>query len=127
MMRRAFMQVARQFSERPNIIDQPPNKLIGPNFQQWFYNKSGFNQYGLMRDDCIHETEVVKEALRRLPQHLQDERVFRIVRAGYLSLRNDILPKEQWTKLEEDVKYLQPYIDEVEAEIAEKKRWEASD
>ena len=54
-----------------------------------------------MRDDMLHETPVVKEALRRLPQSIVDERNFRIVRAGYLCLRKEVLPKEQWTKLSE--------------------------
>jgi hypothetical protein len=54
-----------------------------------------------MRDDLLDESPVVKEALRRLPENLQDERVFRIVRAGYLCLKKDVLPKEQWTKLED--------------------------
>lgn len=106
-----------------------------------------------MRDDCIHETEVVKEALRRIPKEVLDQRIFRIVRAAYLSAKNDVLPKEQWTKLEDvseknvflfylilfykicictcflfcqDVHYLLPVIKQVEEEIEEKKKWEAS-
>ena len=58
-----------------------------------------------MRDDLLHETPDVEEALRRLPQHLQDERIFRIVRAGYLDMNKIVLPKEQWMKLEDVSKH----------------------
>ena len=54
-----------------------------------------------MRDDTLYETPVVKEALRRLPPSLQDERLFRISRAIQLSNTKTILPKEEWTKYEE--------------------------
>ena len=54
-----------------------------------------------MHHDTLHETEEVKEALRRLPKRLQDERQFRISRALYLSMKKEILPKEEWTKYEE--------------------------
>lgn len=54
-----------------------------------------------MRDDTLHEDEDVKEALKRLPEHLYNERVFRIKRALDLSLKHQILPKDQWVKYEE--------------------------
>ena len=54
-----------------------------------------------MRDDCIHETPDVKEAIRRLPGDQYDARQFRISRAMYLSNRKEILPKEEWTQMEE--------------------------
>lgn len=75
------------------------------------------------RDDCLYETEEVKEALRRLPQNLYDERNYRIIRALHLSMTKTILPKDQWTKYEEDFKYLEPYLKEVEQEKAEKVEW----
>jgi len=56
---------------------------------------------GLMHDDTLNETPEVKEALHRLPRRIQDERQFRITRALYLSMRKEILPKEEWTKWEE--------------------------
>lgn len=56
---------------------------------------------GLQHDDTLHETPEVKEALRRLPKKLQDERQFRISRALYLSMRKEVLPKPEWTKYEE--------------------------
>jgi ubiquinol-cytochrome c reductase subunit 7 len=57
---------------------------------------------GLHHDDCYDEDiPDVKEALRRLPAHLIDERNFRINRAIQLSLQKIILPKEEWVKFEE--------------------------
>ncbi|KAI2550768.1 ubiquinol-cytochrome c reductase binding protein [Homo sapiens] len=54
-----------------------------------------------MRDDTIYEDEDVKEAIRRLPENLYNDRMFRIKRALDLNLKHQILPKEQWTKYEE--------------------------
>uniref|UniRef100_A0A2K5QW73 Cytochrome b-c1 complex subunit 7 n=1 Tax=Cebus imitator TaxID=2715852 RepID=A0A2K5QW73_CEBIM len=55
-----------------------------------------------MRDDTIYEDEDVKEAIRRLPENLYNDRMFRIKRALDLSMKHQILPKEQWTKYEEN-------------------------
>jgi ubiquinol-cytochrome c reductase subunit 7 len=91
--------------------------------KKWAYNLSYFNQLGLMHDDTLHQTEEVKEALRRLPKNVQDDRQHRITRALYLSMRKEVLPKQEWTKFEEDIKYLQPYLEEVEREFAEREEW----
>ncbi|XP_056632671.1 cytochrome b-c1 complex subunit 7-like [Diorhabda sublineata] len=91
--------------------------------QKWAYNLSGFNKYGLWRDDILHENEDVKEALKRLPQNKLDERNFRILRATQLSLTHSILPKEQWTKLEEDKLYLTPIVEQVIKERKEREEW----
>lgn len=79
---------------------------------------------GLLRDDCLHENDDVVEALRRLPEHVVDERNFRIIRAMQLSLQKDILPKEEWTKFEEDKLYLTPIVDQVIKERLEREKWE---
>lgn len=60
-----------------------------------------FKNKGLHHDDILYETEAVKEAIRRLPQNLQDDRNFRMMRALHLSMTKTILPKDQWTKYEE--------------------------
>ncbi|ESO07532.1 hypothetical protein HELRODRAFT_76160, partial [Helobdella robusta] len=91
--------------------------------RKWFFNASGYNQLGLLHDDLLAETHEVKEALRRLPRSISGERQFRISRALYLSMRKEILPKEEWTKYNEDVRYLRPYIEEVERELDEKAAW----
>lgn len=54
-----------------------------------------------MRDDTFYEDDDVKEALKRLPEDLYNERMFRIKRALDLSLKHQILPKDQWVKYEE--------------------------
>ena len=91
--------------------------------RKWYYNAAGFNKLGLMRDDTIHENDDVKEAIRRLPENLYNDRVFRIKRALDLSMRQQILPKEQWTKYEEDKFYLEPYLKEVIRERKEREEW----
>lgn len=78
---------------------------------------------GLHRDDCLYEDEDVTEAIRRLPRSVYDERNFRIMRALNLSMTKTILPKEQWTKYEDDTKYLEPYLKEVIKEREEKEDW----
>lgn len=59
----------------------------------------GFDRY----DDCldVEETEVGQLALKRLSAKESYDRVYRIRRAMQLSLSHKILPKEQWTKMEE--------------------------
>ncbi|KAM6899706.1 cytochrome b-c1 complex subunit 7 [Xenentodon cancila] len=92
-------------------------------FRKWYYNLCGFNKLGLMRDDTIYEDPDVKEALRRLPESIYNDRMFRIKRALDLSMKQQILPKEQWTKFEEDVFYLTPYLKEVIRERKEREEW----
>lgn len=60
---------------------------------------------GLCRDDLISETPDVEEALRRIPPYLLEERNFRIIRAMQLECQKKVLPKEQWTKLEDVIEY----------------------
>uniref|UniRef100_A0A8C0RQ13 Cytochrome b-c1 complex subunit 7 n=1 Tax=Canis lupus familiaris TaxID=9615 RepID=A0A8C0RQ13_CANLF len=91
--------------------------------RKWYYNAAGFNKLGLMRDDTIYENEDVKEAIRRLPENLYNDRMFRIKRALDLTMRHQILPKEQWTKYEEDKFYLEPYLKEVIRERKEREEW----
>jgi len=50
-----------------------------------------------MADDTLKDSPELTEALRRLPKDVADERQYRISRALYLSMRNEILPKEEWT------------------------------
>lgn len=60
-----------------------------------------FSVSGLMRDDTIYEDEDVKEAIRRLPEDLYNDRTFRMKRALDLSMKQQILPKDMWTKFDE--------------------------
>ncbi|XP_078543127.1 cytochrome b-c1 complex subunit 7 [Lissotriton helveticus] len=90
---------------------------------KWYYNAAGFNKIGLMRDDTMYEDDDVQEAIKRLPPKLYDERNFRIKRALDLSAKHQILPKEMWTKYEEEDYYLTPYLKEVIRERKEKEEW----
>ncbi|XP_037120179.1 cytochrome b-c1 complex subunit 7 isoform X1 [Syngnathus acus] len=91
--------------------------------RKWYYGLSGFNKLGLMRDDTMHEDNDVKEALQRLPENVYNDRMFRIKRALDLSMKHQILPKDQWTKYDEDEPYLMPYLDEVIRERKEREEW----
>jgi len=72
-------------------------------------------------DDLIsEENETVLAALKRLPEREAYDRIYRIRRATQLSIQHKLLPKEEWTKPEEDVPYLEPLIRAIEAEHAEK-------
>lgn len=71
-------------------------------------------------EECVPELE---EAIKRLPADVADARSRRISVAFNLSAQHNILPKEQWTKYEEDIKYLDPYIEEVKREMAEKSKF----
>ncbi|KAG5881142.1 hypothetical protein JTB14_020845 [Gonioctena quinquepunctata] len=98
-------------------------RFMASALQKWAYNLSGFNKYGLWRDDILHVNDDVQEALRRVPQEVVDQRNYRILRATQLSLQKDILPKEQWTKLEDDKLYLTPIVNDVIKEKEEREEW----
>lgn len=73
----------------------------------------------------IEETDAVQEAIRRLPEEEQLARAYRFRRAFQLSLQHTELPKSEWTKPEEDIRYLTPIIEQVEREFAERKAFDA--
>lgn len=58
---------------------------------------------GLRKDDLLNEEDLpeLREAVRRLPEDEQNLRMFRIKRALDLSMKHQLLPKEEWTKPEE--------------------------
>eukprot|EP00745_Piridium_sociabile_P017475 TRINITY_DN26289_c0_g1_i11.p1 TRINITY_DN26289_c0_g1~~TRINITY_DN26289_c0_g1_i11.p1 ORF type:complete len:119 (-),score=38.31 TRINITY_DN26289_c0_g1_i11:783-1139(-) len=111
----------RDMAARRVVTEVPAWKRA---LQRWAYYKSYFPQLGLMRDDCLEETSDVKEALRRLPATQIDARQFRISRAMYLSNRKEILPKEEWTQMDEDVRYLALLVKDVEKERLEREEWD---
>ncbi|KAJ8925356.1 hypothetical protein NQ315_009186 [Exocentrus adspersus] len=98
-------------------------RFVSSGLQKFLYNLSGFNKYGLHRDDMLYEDKDVKEAIKRLPQNVIDERNYRILRAIQLSIEKSILPKEKWTKLEDDKLYLTPIVNEVIKEREEREEW----
>lgn len=87
------------------------------------YKMAGFNKYGLWRDDLLWEDDDVIEALRRIPEHVVDDRNYRIIRAAHLSLCGDVLPKLKWTLLEDDILYLTPFVKDVIRERRERQEW----
>ncbi|KAK9356107.1 cytochrome b-c1 complex subunit 7 [Lipomyces doorenjongii] len=95
-------------------------KLITP-LQGFLIETNGYRKMGLRYDDLIaEENPIVQKAINRLPPKEYYDRVFRIRRAHQLSLMHQLLPKEEYLKPEEDVRYLTPYILEVEAEMKER-------
>jgi ubiquinol-cytochrome c reductase subunit 7 len=79
-----------------------------------------YEQFGLLYDDIIgDEVPLVIEAINRLPKEVKEARDRRLTRAFDLSSNQKRLPKEQWTKWEDDVAYLKPYIAWVRSEFEE--------
>jgi Ubiquinol-cytochrome C reductase complex 14kD subunit len=57
---------------------------------------------GLIKDDLIDdEHEVVREAIRRLPEEVQLARMFRLKRAVQAHTNRDTLPETEWTPLDQ--------------------------
>ena len=55
----------------------------------------------MLYHDTLFENPEVKEAIKRMPQVMQNERLFRLTRAIDLSQKKIILPEEEWVKFEE--------------------------
>jgi len=92
----------------------------------WYTNAAGYRKLGLRADDLIpEESDTVLLAIKRLPPKEAYDRVFRMRRAFQCSLSHQLLPKEEHTKPEEDVPYLTPLIEEIEAELKEREDLEA--
>ncbi|KAI6191116.1 Complex III subunit VII [Aphelenchoides bicaudatus] len=95
----------------------------------WNYLWSG-REYGLLFNDQYFEpAPEVKEALRRLnlqEPHEFDQRKIRLTNAHNMAMKNERLPKEQWTKWDDasfllpESFYLKPYLDAIEAEKLER-------
>jgi ubiquinol-cytochrome c reductase subunit 7 len=71
-------------------------------------------------DLIVEENETVLKALSRLSPKESYDRIYRIRRATQLSLQHKLLPKNEWTKPEEDVPYLTPILEQLYAEAKEK-------
>ena len=96
-------------------IAQAAKQLKGP---------TQYHMLGLLTDDMHRETDVVKEAVKRLPRDVREQREFRLLVACQMSMKKEILPADKWTKLEQDIEYLQPYLDMVTKEQQAKKKWD---
>merc|ERR1712002_234568 len=94
-------------------------------FRNWYVYAAGYRQLGLKADDLrMDEYADVETAISRLSPEDQYERIFRIRRALDLSMKHQILPKEEWTKPEEDVLYLNDLIEQARVERKERQQWD---
>mmetsp|Transcript_15432 Transcript_15432/g.23129 ORF Transcript_15432/g.23129 Transcript_15432/m.23129 type:complete len:108 (+) Transcript_15432:34-357(+) len=83
----------------------------------------GHYELGLLTQDILHQHPTIQEAVSRLPTDLAVAREQRLKVGFDLAMKKQQLPADQWTKKENDVYYLQPYIDIVEQEEAERKEF----
>ncbi|RKP06327.1 putative ubiquinol--cytochrome-c reductase [Thamnocephalis sphaerospora] len=114
------MSLNRIFAAGQSVL----HSVLRP-FSGAFANAAGYRRLGLRYDDLlIEETDAMQEAIRRLPEAEQVARAYRFRRAFQLSLTHSELPKEQWTKPNEDIRYLTPILEEVEREFAERSAFE---
>jgi ubiquinol-cytochrome c reductase subunit 7 len=75
--------------------------------------------HGLMYEDAMIETEDVKLALKRLPEHLLVAREQRLKRAMVLSSQQKTLPPEVATAFDPFESYLTPYLETIAKEKKE--------
>ncbi|OAA34366.1 ubiquinol-cytochrome C reductase-like protein [Metarhizium rileyi] len=96
----------------PDCDESPPRLIV----TQISLEKEG-DQY----DDLVEEErETTQIALRRLSSKETYDRIYRIRRSVQCSYQHKLLPRDQWTKSEEDTPYLRDIIAQVETELAEK-------
>ncbi|KAJ7172683.1 ubiquinol-cytochrome-c reductase complex subunit 6 [Mycena filopes] len=109
----------------PYIRSSPTlTKLFTP-IAKWYAGGSLYRQYGLLYDDLlIEERPEVQKALSRLTPREAYDRAFRIKRASHADVLHEPLPRELWTKPEQDVRYLLPHVQAVEEEIKERTKWD---
>ena len=67
--------------ERPGVPES---------MKKFYFNLQGFNQYGLLHDDCLHETEIVQLAISRLSPEMQ---VMEKISSSHKSIDNIIYRK----------------------------------
>ncbi|KIL69529.1 hypothetical protein M378DRAFT_678594 [Amanita muscaria Koide BX008] len=91
----------------------------------WYAKASGYQKYGFKYDDLlIEERDDVQRALTRLTPREKYDRAFRLKRASQASVLHTPLSQKEWTKREEDVRYLKPHVVDVSNENAERKKWD---
>ncbi|KAG6828669.1 hypothetical protein H0H92_007084 [Tricholoma furcatifolium] len=99
-------------------------KIVKP-IANWYAQASGYRQLGFKYDDLlVEERDDVQRALTRLTVREKYDRAYRMKRASQASVLHAPLPKEQWTTVAEDVRYLKPHVVEVAKEDAERQMWD---
>ncbi|XP_048727244.1 cytochrome b-c1 complex subunit 7-like isoform X2 [Ostrea edulis] len=96
------------------------SRSLAYRIQRFAYYRSYFPSLGLWRDDLRRDTPVLKEALSRLPRTDVEGRNFRIARAVVLHNAKMMLPRDQWTELDDDKLYIGEIIEQIKKEIKEK-------
>ncbi|GAV04313.1 hypothetical protein RvY_14614 [Ramazzottius varieornatus] len=101
-------------------------RIVKNAYDSWKFKSAGYREYGLYHSDLYNDDNaVVAEAVRRLPEHVYEARVHRMHRAMQLSRNKIILPESMWPKEDEPMQhYLEPYIKEVQKELAERAEWD---
>ncbi|KAK0708780.1 cytochrome b-c1 complex subunit 7 [Apiosordaria backusii] len=99
--------LAGYVAKRPWLL-----KLLQP-VANWYANAALYRQMGLRKPRR-------PQGPRPPPPKDSYDRIYRIRRAIQLSIQQKILPKNEWTKPEEDVPYLSPILQAIEAEAKEK-------
>jgi ubiquinol-cytochrome c reductase subunit 7 len=91
----------------------------------WYADAAGYRKYGFKYDDLlVEERPDVQRALTRLTPKESYDRAYRLKRASQASVLHAPLPREQWTKAEEDRRYLRPHVLDVVKEDAERQMWD---
>ncbi|RSH77801.1 Cytochrome b-c1 complex subunit 7 [Apiotrichum porosum] len=86
---------------------------------------AGYRKVGLKYDDLlVEERDDVAKAISRLSAQESYDRVYRFRVAFQQDLMRRPLPKEQWVKAEDDVRYLTPLVEGVSKEIQERDSWD---
>ncbi|KAG2349365.1 14 kDa subunit of cytochrome bd ubiquinol oxidase [Suillus weaverae] len=91
----------------------------------WYADLMGYRKMGLKYDDLqVEESPQVQRALGRLTPQEAYHRSYRFKIASDCDLHHKPLPKEQWSKPEDDKRYLQPHILNVLKEEEERFTWD---
>ncbi|KAK7043689.1 Cytochrome b-c1 complex subunit 7, mitochondrial [Paramarasmius palmivorus] len=118
----------------PLSVSLAPQVLASKTLTAWvrpiakrYADAMRYRQFGLRYDDLlVEERDDVQRAIGRLTPQESYDRAFRFKRSIQASLLHKPLPKEQWTKPEEDVRYLTPHITAVAKEEAERQMWDTA-
>ncbi|WFD05957.1 Cytochrome b-c1 complex subunit 7 [Malassezia vespertilionis] len=80
---------------------------------------------GLRYDDLLMEENFqMTKALSRLSDLEAYDRAYRFRRASQCSVLHKDLPKDQWTTVEEDVRYVTPLLEEIQKADDEREAWD---
>ncbi|KAJ8583044.1 14 kDa subunit of cytochrome bd ubiquinol oxidase [Rhizopogon salebrosus TDB-379] len=99
-------------------------KYVTP-IAHWYADLMGYRKMGLKYDDLqVEESSQVQRAIGRLTPRETYDRAYRFKIASDCDLHHESLPKEQWTKPEDDKRYLMPHIVSVLEEEGERATWD---